>query len=69
MDQTNDSDKFQEGLKLHMGIAEQGKVYAVEGDHKLTLLYYRAAMNMSMQAKDPELFFRVYQSAGSRDHF
>lgn len=49
-----------EGLKLHMGIAEQGKIYAVEGNHKLALAYYQSAINMTVQAGDPELFFRLY---------
>ncbi len=49
-----------EGLKLHMGVAEQGKIYAVEGNHKLALAYYQSAINMTVQAGDPELFFRLY---------
>ena len=50
-------------FKLHMGIAEQGKVYAVEGNHKMALLYLRHAMHMCVQAGDPELFFRLYLEA------
>lgn len=48
------------GPRLHMGIAEQGKLLALEGDHVQALHYYRAAMQMSVQAKDPEVFFRHY---------
>lgn len=50
-------------LNIHMGIAEQGKLYALEGNHKLAMVYYREAMNKCMQAGDPELFFRVYLEA------
>lgn len=43
-----------------MGVAEQGKLYALQGNHKLALQYYRAAMQMTVQAGDPEVFFRHY---------
>lgn len=49
-----------EGLKLHMGVAEQGKIYAVKGNHKMALVYFQTAINMTVQAGDPELFFRLY---------
>lgn len=49
-----------EGAKLHMGIAEQGKVYALAGKHPLALMYYRHAIHMTVQAQDPEIFFRHY---------
>lgn len=52
-----------EGPMIHLGIAEQGKVYALAGDHKLALLYLRHAMHLTVQAGDPELFFRVYLEA------
>ena len=60
--QTNQRDTSDEpvGMKLHMGIAEQGKVYALEGDHSLALHYYREAMRMTVQAEAPEVFFRHY---------
>lgn len=45
---------------LHMGIAERGKIYAVEGDHSSALQYYRVAMRIAVMAKDPEIFFRHY---------
>ena len=48
------------GMKLHMGIAEQGKLYALQGRHKMALQYYRVAMQMTVQAGDPEVFFRHY---------
>lgn len=49
-----------EGLRLHIGLAEQGKLYALGGDHKRALLYYRRAIRMSVQRGDPEIFFRHY---------
>lgn len=54
--------KYEEltGVQLHMSIAEQGKMYALAGNHKLALHYYRTAMNLSVQAKEPEVFFRHY---------
>ncbi|MFN8466280.1 MAG: hypothetical protein U0X20_12055 [Caldilineaceae bacterium] len=48
------------GARLHMGIAEQGKVYALAGKHALALQYYRQAIHMAVQAGDPEIFFRHY---------
>lgn len=48
------------GAKLHMGIAEQGKVYSLAGKHALALTYYRQAMHMAVRAQDPEVFFRHY---------
>jgi tetratricopeptide (TPR) repeat protein len=48
------------GAMLHMGIAEQGKVYALAGKHALALQYYRHAIHMTVQAGDPEIFFRHY---------
>ena len=48
------------GPRMHMGIAEQGKLYALAGDHTRALHYYRVAMRISVQAGDPEIFFRHY---------
>lgn len=53
-------DPTQEGSYIHMGLAEQGKVHALEGEHRLALFYYRRAMHMSVQAGHPEVFFRHY---------
>lgn len=46
--------------RLHMGIAERGKMYALAGDHSRALQYYRVAMRVAVTAKDPEIFFRHY---------
>jgi tetratricopeptide (TPR) repeat protein len=53
-------DEQPSGMRLHMGIAEQGKLYALEGNHARALHYYRTAMQLTVQAGDPEIFFRHY---------
>jgi tetratricopeptide (TPR) repeat protein len=45
---------------LHMGIAMRGKLYALEGNHAKALQYYRIAIRMAVNAKEPEIFFRHY---------
>jgi len=45
---------------LHYGVAEQGKLHALDGDHMLALQYYRLAMKMTIDQKSPEVFFRHY---------
>jgi len=49
-----------EEIKLHMGLAEQGKIYALSGNHNMALTYYRQAIYMTVKEKDPEVFFRHY---------
>lgn len=58
--ETNATSAAQANIKLHMGIAEQGKVYALAGKHSVALMYYRHAIQMTVQAQDPEIFFRHY---------
>ncbi|MCB0557076.1 MAG: tetratricopeptide repeat protein [Phaeodactylibacter sp.] len=53
-------DLEKDGVRLHLGIAEQGKVYALQGRHKMALLYYQTAIGMTVEAGDPEIFFRAY---------
>lgn len=48
------------GVLIHMGIAEQGKLHAVAGDHRMALVYYREAMRLATAKQAPELFFRHY---------
>lgn len=48
------------GMQLHLGIAEQGKLYALAGDHARALHYYRTAIQLTVQAGAPEIFFRHY---------
>jgi tetratricopeptide (TPR) repeat protein len=57
---TSATEATQTDTKLHMGIAEQGKVYALLGKHALALVYYRHAIHMTVQLKHPEIFFRHY---------
>ncbi len=45
---------------LHAGLAEQGKLHALAGEHRLALAYYRQAMRLSVEAGNPEIFFRHY---------
>lgn len=45
---------------LHRGLAEQGKLHALAGDHDLALAHYREAMRLSVEAGAPEVFFRHY---------
>lgn len=45
---------------LHLGVAEQGKVHALAGEHVKALLYYRQAMRMAGEAGAPALFSRHY---------
>lgn len=48
------------GPGLHLGVAEQAKVFALEGRHDMALQYYRHAMHMTVEAGDSEVFFRHY---------
>lgn len=45
---------------LHLGIAEQGKIYALAGNHKEALRHYREAMRQAVEQKSPEVFFQHY---------
>lgn len=53
------SDEVQ-GAALHLGIAEQGKLFALKGDHGEALRHYREALRMAMSQGSPEVFFRHY---------
>jgi len=45
---------------MHLGIAEQGKLYALKGQHKDALVHYKEAMKMVEQQKQPEVFAQHY---------
>lgn len=45
---------------LHSGIAEQGKVNALQGNHVEALRHYREALNLAVRARAPEVVFRHY---------
>ncbi|GLS24357.1 hypothetical protein [Marinibactrum halimedae] len=50
----------QQSPRYHLGIAEQGKLYAIAGDHKTALKYYRYAIKLTSALGHPEVFFRHY---------
>ena len=45
---------------IHLGVAERGKMHALDGQYELALAYYRQAMRMTVAAGDPEILFRHY---------
>lgn len=45
---------------LHLGVAEQGKLYLLEGRHDEALRHFREAIRMAVAARAPEIFFRHY---------
>jgi tetratricopeptide (TPR) repeat protein len=46
--------------KLHLGIAEKGKLYCLEGNYKEALRHYREAIRLVQNGKDNDLFFQHY---------
>lgn len=58
--QRADGDAAESRTPLHLGLAEQGKIHAVAGEHRTALLYYRHAMRLAVEAVAPEAFFRHY---------
>jgi tetratricopeptide (TPR) repeat protein len=53
-------DEMPKGHRLHLGIAEQGKLHALKGEHGLALTCYREAIRMAVSTGAPEVFFRHY---------
>ena len=49
-----------ETQQIHLGLAERGKMHALDGQYELALAYYRQAMRMTVAAGDPEILFRHY---------
>lgn len=47
-------------IRLHLGIAEQGKLLALKGQHESALAHYREALRMAVSSSAPEVFFRHY---------
>ena len=45
---------------LHLGIAEQGKIFAVQGNHKEALRHYKEAIKMTQGQEMGEMFFQHY---------
>lgn len=47
-------------VALHLGIAEQGKLHALAGDHSEALRHYREAIRLAVGSGAPEVCFRHY---------
>lgn len=45
---------------LHIRIAEKGKMYSLDGNHKEALRHYKEAIKMMQETKDSEIFFQHY---------
>lgn len=45
---------------IHTGLAEQGKLHAVAGEHSTALIYYREALRMVANSSAHEVYFRHY---------
>ena len=43
--------------RLCLGVAEQGKLYALKGEHGEALRHYREALRLAISCQDNELFF------------
>lgn len=56
-------EKILQAINLHLGIAEQGKIYALEGDHVAALAHYREAMRLAVNSGASEVFFRHYMES------
>jgi tetratricopeptide (TPR) repeat protein len=52
--------KADNGLRVHLGIAEQGKLLALRGRHTDALIHYREAMRMALSTRAPAVFYRHY---------
>lgn len=46
--------------RIHLGVAEQGKLLALAGDHRGALQHYREAMGQAVRFEEPEVFYRHY---------
>jgi tetratricopeptide (TPR) repeat protein len=47
-------------LRTHVGIAEQGKLFALDGDFDSALVYFRKAIEIALQSEESEVFMRHY---------
>lgn len=54
------ADERPRGHRLHLGIAEQGKLHALRGEHGRALACYREAIRLAVGSGAPEVFFRHY---------
>ena len=47
-------------INLHFGVAEKGKVFALQGNHKEALRHYKEALRMCQSLPNADLFFQHY---------
>lgn len=47
-------------MNLHFGVAEKGKLLALEGNHKEALRHYKEALRMCQALPNADLFFQHY---------
>lgn len=52
--------KNQINVKIHVGIAEQGKIHALNGNYPEALRYYRKAIEMAVVGGDEAIYTRHY---------
>ena len=45
---------------LHLGIAEKGKMFALQGNHKEALRHYKEAIKMTQGQEKGDIFFQLY---------
>ena len=45
---------------LHFGVAEKGKVFALHGNHREALRYYKEALRMCQSLPNADVFFQHY---------
>lgn len=46
--------------RMHYGIAERGKIYYLEGNHKEALRHFQEAIQMSVKNSSSDIFFQHY---------
>lgn len=47
-------------VNLHFGVAEKGKVFALQGNHKEALRHYKEALRMCQGLPNADVFFQHY---------
>ncbi len=52
--------KTEQGLNLHYCIAEQGKLFALNGNHSEALRYFKEALRMCQGRPGADIFFQHY---------
>lgn len=49
-----------ETINLHYGVAEKGKIFALQGNHKEALRHYKEALRMCQTQPNADVFFQHY---------